>query len=273
MPGYTLGLYGGTGSGKTTQIGEEAKRLFAETGKRTLLLPIDDGGYDAIEHLTGPEGIIDLDPLGDANPWVWIQEKVLNAPDPDRYALIAYDSATGMGDTLLKNAAQLAAKGIKVGSEGAYSLKVPGTDITIGSNNKSQYGMIQTFMLDQIGRAARLAFSTGINVLWTFGEYLPEVGEPPIIGPKLVGRALTTQLPRHIRYTLRMVSVPQLEGPATHRLLTQKQLEPDGVTSCLVNARFPLGSSIELPPSIEPASLATFWDLVQRAKEEARLMR
>lgn len=273
-PGKTLGLYGKTGVGKTTQFGEEAKRVYKASGKRTLLYAIDDGGYDSIEHLTGADGIIDIESIGDENPWTWIQDKVLNPPSFETYGLLGYDSATGIGDKLLKNAAQLAGKGIQVGQQKVFNLKIPGTDLVVGANNESQYGLIQTFMLDQIGRASRLAFNHGFDIMWTFGEHFPDLskGESPVIGPKLVGKALTAHLPRHIRYTLRMVQIPGMDGqPATHRLLTQPAMEPDGMVSCLVNPRFPLNSGVDLPPFIEPASVPEFWELIERAKEGARL--
>jgi len=268
--GKTLALYGATGSGKTSQIGEEAKRVHSETGKRTLLRSIDPGGYDSIEHLAGPDGIIDVELIGEENPWVWIQEKVLNPPDFSIYGMLAYDSATGMGDLLLKDAARLAAEGVQVGQQKVFTLKIPGAK-PIGTNNESQYGLVQTFMLDQINRASRLAVNHGFDVLWTFGEHYPGVGESPVVGPKLVGKALTTQLPRHIRYTLRMVQMPQLDGAAVHRLLTQPRLEQDGMTTCLVNPRFPLNSEVELPLYIEPASVPEFWTLIERAKKAALL--
>jgi hypothetical protein len=268
--GRTLGLYGKTGGGKTTQLGEEAIRVYREKGKRTKLYSIDEGGYDSIDHLT--DSIIDVETIGDENPWVWIQDKVLNAPDPELYGLVAFDSATGMGDTLLKDAANLAAKNIQVGQQKVFNLKIPGTSLVVGANNESQYGLIQTFMLDQIGRASRLAAKHGIDVIWTFGEHYPDLGkgESPIIGPKLVGKALTTQLPRFLRYTLRLVQIVQPEGHAIHRLLTQPVLEPDGVVSCLVNPRFPLNSGIDLPAYIEPASVPEFWKLIDAAQEGAK---
>ncbi len=271
--GKTLGLYAKTGTGKTTQIGEEALRVFRESGKRTKLYSIDEGGFDAIDHLTGDSGIIDVEEILDANPWVWIQDKAMNPPDPSSYGLVAFDSATGMGDMLLKHAAGLAAQNIQVGQQKVFNLKIPGTPLVVGANNESQYGLIQTFMLDQIGRASRMAARTGLDVIWTFGEHYPDLakGETPIIGPKLVGKALTAQLPRFLRYTLRMVQVMSPGGTPVHRLLTQPMMEPDGIVTCLVNPRFPLNSGVELPAYIEPASLPEFWELIKKAQEGAKL--
>src|SRR5690606_1073280 len=101
--GRSLALYGATGSGKTTQLGELAKWTHERTGKRTLLRSVDPGGYDSISHLIGEDKIIDLVMLEpDHNPWVWIGERVTEAVDPDIYGLVCNDSATGMGDILLK---------------------------------------------------------------------------------------------------------------------------------------------------------------------------
>lgn len=264
--GRSLALYGGTGSGKTTQIGELAKWHFNRTGKKTLLRSVDPGGYDTIEHLIGD--YIDLVSIGpDDNPWVWIGEQCVEEVDPDVYALVANDSATGMGDMLLKDAAKLAAKNIQVGQQKVFNLKIPGTGLVIGANNESQYGLIQTHMLDQIGKQSRLT-EKGIDVLWTFADHIPDVskGETPIIGPKLVGKALTQHLPRYMRYTLRLVKIAGQGTLPAHRLLTAPQLDETTGMECLVNPRFPLNGTVPQPAFIEPASISEFWELIEAAK-------
>ncbi len=66
--GRTIGLYGDSGSGKTTQAGEYAKHVFKTRGKRTILNCSDRGGYDSVMQIIPNE----LGPEDDA--WMFIND-------------------------------------------------------------------------------------------------------------------------------------------------------------------------------------------------------
>lgn len=268
--GRTLALYGSTGSGKTTQLGEYAKYIKRTSGKLALLNTADQGGYESLMPLVRA-GIIIVNELGESqDPWSWVSDAV-SKPVPDNIGLVAYDSGTGIGDALLSSAAAYAAKGVQVGSEKKYSIKIPGTSIEIGANNKSQYGLIQRFLLDQIWKSTWLAKRQGIDIVWTFSESRAEdPTDAPVVGPKLVGKALSGTLPKEIKYTLRLVTVPGTgDTPARHLLLTQEREELAGMGMSFANARYPLDATTPLPPFIEPASLVSFWELIDTAQAEA----
>jgi hypothetical protein len=273
QPGRTVGLFGLSGTGKTTQAGEYAKYIKKTTGKRTLLNAADYGGYDALEpHIAA--GIVEANPLqSDANPWVWINAACTVKPPAD-VGLLIYDSGTSIAEALLTDCARQAAAGIQVGQEKIFQLKVPTgkgtTPLTIGTNNKAQYGLIQTYMMDMIRRSTWLARENGVDVLWTFGEHSGEdPNDDPVVGPKLAGKALTGTLPKELRYILRLDVQVAPGQAARHVLYTQQQPDRKGLGYSFGNARYPIDATTPLPPVIEPASLTTFWELIEKGKQEA----
>lgn len=269
--GRTVGLFGLSGTGKTSQAGEYAKWIKKTTGKRTILNAADFGGYDVLEpHVA--IGLIEPNSLkaGD-NPWVWIN-KAATTPPPKDVGLVVYDSGTSIGESLLADCAQQAAKGIQIGQEKIFKLTIPTKEgpLVIGANNKAQYGLVQTYMLDMIKRSTWLAKNHGVDVLWTFGEHSGEdANDDPVVGPKLVGKALTGTLPKELQYILRLDVQVSPGASAKHVLYTQQQPDRKGLGYSFANARYPLDATTALPPVIEPASLITFWDLVETAKKEA----
>lgn len=271
--GRTLGLYGLSGSGKTTQIGEYAKFIKKTTGKKTQLHAMDMGGFDSIMPLIDI-GLIDVDIYNEADdPWTWINAAV-STVDDESYGLKAFDSGTSVGEALIAYCAKAAAEGTQIGQERMFRLTIPtkAEPIVIGANNKSQYGLIQTFLLDMVWKSTWLARRSGVDVMWTFGEHRAEdPNDAPIVGPKLAGKALTGSIPKWLRYTLRMVSIPGGQGePARHVLYCQEQPELNGLGMSFANARYPLDATTPLPAMIEPASLPLFWNLIQQAEDEAK---
>lgn len=266
--GKTTGLYGASGSGKTTQIGQYAKYIKKLYGKRTRYVGADLGGNDSISPLVRA-GIMEEVYFGEKDdPWAWINHEVSTMPADD-IGLIAYDSGTSMGEALLSSAAKLGAQGLKVGSQPAQKFNIPGTMMNIGSNTESHYMVVQNFLLDAIWKSTWLA-RKGVDVIWTFSEHKAENPiESSIVGPKLAGKALTGSIPKWLRYTLRLVTVPVQDGAARHLLMTQEQPELNGLGMSFANARYPLEALTPLPPIIEPASIITFWECLEKGQKEA----
>ena len=115
-----------------------------------------------------------------------------------------------------------------------------------------------------------LARKADVEILWLFGEHR---GEDPntttIIGPKVVGKALTGVLPKEVKYLLRLVQIPVEGQPSRHVMMTQAQPELGGVGMCYANARYPLDATTQLPAVIEPASINTFFDIIETGQKEA----
>src|SRR5437870_5043706 len=103
-------MYGRTRSGKTSQIAELAEFGYATTGKKSLVNTTDAGGTGPL----GPVvdlGIVELNLLGDTNPWMFLSKvsrgqirdskgKWIPA-DLSKYFMIANESFTGFGDLLM----------------------------------------------------------------------------------------------------------------------------------------------------------------------------
>ena len=263
-----IGLYGLSGSGKTSQSGEYAKRVKRLTGKRTKYFNPDFGGHDSIDPLVR-RGIVEphyLNP-GD-NPFEWLNAAVSDDPGDD-IGLVVYDSGLSITEAMLGNVAALDAQGLKIGAKAAAPARIT-SNIILGANNETHYGLIHTFFLDSLHKSTWLARKYGVDIIWTFGEHRGEdTNTNSIIGPKIIGKALTGILPKEVQYMLRLVERP-VEGEASrHVLMTQAQPELGGVGMCFANARYPLDADTPLPALIEPASLNTFFDIIEQGQAEA----
>lgn len=266
--GRTIALYGQSGTGKTTQAGQHAKYVKKTTGKNTKYVAADLGGHDSIDPLIRV-GVVEPHYFNEGDdPWVWINDHTSTSPGAD-IGLVIFDSGTSMGEALLASAAKHAAAGLKVGAQNPLKFTIPGTKLTIGANNESQYGVVQSFLLDAIWKSTWLA-RKGVDVLWTFGEHRAEnPNDAPIVGPKLAGKALTGSIPKWFKYTLRLVTTATEGSAASHKLLIQEQPELGGVGMSFGNSRYPLEAVTPLPAVIEPASIVAFWEILEQGQKEA----
>lgn len=269
----SVALYGDTGTGKTTQIGELIKDEFKRTRRKSMLYTADLGGYDSISSLErlGVLGVVPFD-LGVDDPWQWVMKASGGEGLPGDTGLVAYDSATSMSEALLSNCAKLAADNQDIGGRPAPKIiigKRGDNPIKLGTNVDTHYGVVQGFMLDAIWRSTYLT-RKDITVVWTFGLLRGEgTDQTPILGPKLAGKALTPQVPKWFEYTFRLVSLPVPGAPTRHLLYIQEQPEANGLTMSFGNARYPLGTGTSLPAVIEPANVVEAFNLIEGGQAEA----
>lgn len=265
--GKTVGIYGPTGSGKTTQLGELAKFKFKTEGKKTVLNTADRGGFGPIAPLVRL-GVIQANVLGqDDDPWIWINAAVKGANLSDEIGLVAFDSGSSMGSTCLTAAATST---FQIGQRKAQTFAVArGKEtLTVASASDAQYGVVQGFMKDRIWDSSWLT-TKGLDVVWTFLEYRSEEADrTPILGPLLVGKALTPVIPSWFEYFWRIASVTQDNDLPKHVLYTAEHSELAGMGHSFGNSRVPLGVE-PLPAVIEPASLATVFELIEARQREA----
>lgn len=261
MAHRTIGLYGPTGSGKTTLAGELAKAQFKQFGTRARLHAADMGGFESLRALI-QLGIIKVNKYdGHSDPWLWVNESVSHKPDPD-IGLEIYDSATSVSEAILS---YIAKSDMKVGAQNTQKFTVSkgANSIQVGSNNMNHFGIVQTFMLDMIWKSTWLA-EAGPDVLWTFsldgGE---DALEAKIAGPKLAGHALTAAVPKWFQYFFRTAVRP----PNEH-ILYLSAYEENGITG-MGNSRYPLDATTPLPDSLCPASLVEALALIEQGQDEA----
>lgn len=267
MEGSTVALFGDSGSGKTTQVGEYAKFIYKRSGTRTRLNTADLGGYESIMPLVRAGIVIpnEFDP-GSHDPWIWINEAVTSAPAG--VGLNCFDSGTSMSEALLTACAK---SDFKIGQQNTQRFTVSKGDakLNVSINNEAHYGVVQGFMLDAIWRSMGAA-RKGVDVLWTFSVHRGEMQDRgQILGPKLAGKALTPSIPKWFKYCWRIDSIPQEGGSPVHRLYLQEYPELAGMGHSFGNARYPMGATTALPPFIEPASIADAFRLIAAGHEEA----
>lgn len=272
--GRSIGLYGATGTGKTTLVGEYAAWLWRTKQKRLLYHASDMGGFDSIlPHVDAGMIVLNEYVHGHDDPWNWIHDAVSGKGITDNIGAVAFDSAASMGEALLNF---ITKSEWKVGQQNTqrFTVNRPGAGtgqaaLSIGLNNEAHYGLVQTFMLDSIWASTWLV-RQGLDIIWTFGEWRGEdAKDAPVIGPAIVGKALTPKIPKWLKYTLRTVSVAQAGLTDRHLLQLAPQPEMNGTAVAMANARWPQGAGTECPAFIEPASLVEFFRLHGQAHEEA----
>lgn len=261
IDGRSIGLYGVTGSGKTTLVGEKAKSDFKLYHKKTWLYAADMGGFESIKALV-KLGVVEIkryDSQKD-DPWIWIGDAVSTIPPPD-VANVVFDSATSIGEAIFTH---ITKSDIKVGAQNTQKFSVTKNDRTIqvGITNQNHYGVVQTFMLDQIWKSTWLC-KGGQDIIWTFSvDNGEDATHQQVAGPKLAGHALTSAVPKWFQYTFRTAT-----EQGSH-VLYLKEHDINGMQG-FGNARYPLDAQTPLPDKIEPASLVEALKLIEQGQVEA----
>jgi hypothetical protein len=291
----TVLLYGPFGSGKTPSIGEAAEWVNASTSgaKHLRLYSADPGGLQTIRpHIN--LGLIKYIPIHSFNPWAYVQAIEGKLPQADgkwrldeqenaKVGAWAFEGFTSIGNSLMHDLSQRTAAGEAIGGQGNIRFdgnstvaKTTGADgIKIGGNNQAHFGVVQNHLRDFAFRSFRLP---GL-VIWTALERRAqdEGTMATVLGPELVGGALTSIAPSWFNLTLRLASIPG-EGskPAENRMYLQShkdQTAPGAVA--LAGIRFPttLISAEDqkklFPPFIAPASFKRVLELTQGVEQLA----
>lgn len=278
----TIMSYAMSGEGKTGQIGALAEDLFLRTGKRTLLYSMDYGGWETISHLTEEGGPIDVVPLlGMPHPWEWsdqVAKGMIPSADGswaplsgETYGCVAFDGATGMADILIKHMADQAGIG-KNPTAQSPAIKFKDGDKTINNNAPAHYGMVQQHLMACMRQSSLIPVEV---VLWTAlakGGGAEDATQDLVVGPQIVGKAITAQIPQLFVYTFRLAAIPGNPGMGTHAS-TRLYLHPhmEGVSAGskgLANPRGPVGE--EIPDYIEPASIPEALRIIAEAKQRAQ---
>lgn len=277
----TILMYGRTRSGKTAQIGELAKYLHKLTGKKSRVYSIDKGGIGPI--LPHVElGIIDLVLQEDTSPWIFLnklstgQERDKDGKwvpsDMSQFAMVANESLTGFGDALMNDLASRAAQGVNIGGAANVNFTISGDGETlkVGGSNMAHYGIVQTRILDEFWRSQKLNVP---YIVWTASASKEEDMNAggKVIGPAVVGKALTSELPRHTDLCFRMDCLPASGGKAERHVIylgNSVDLAAGNAVS-LGNTRLPMGAP-ELPQTIEPASIVKVLALLEDAENKAK---
>ena len=274
MGGKTILLFGDSGDGKSTLLGELAEHLYgygkAPDGKplRTRVYTADYGGTDVLTPYIkmGITEIVNL--AGRPAPWEWMNAvamgKKLNnlgqwipGVDPD-IGLYAFEGMTSFANALL------------VGLGGDLNLAAK----PVVGGDKDSHG--RTYGLTQIRTAenVKLSFALPGVKLWTALARRGDDADTTqtILGPQVVGKALTSEVPAWFNFTFRIMSLPadeMMKTPERHRLCITDYVDQTARgAKGLGNSRRPLDGG-ELPAFVEPASLVQALYLIDKASRTA----
>ena len=257
-----------------------AEYVYKTEKKTTRLAASDRGGLETIRPYVDL-GIIEVVELGESDPWIWLNKVVRGGVKRDgkwvldpaanaKVGLWAFEGMTSIADALMQSLAQKAATGTNIGGGGNvnFTISGEGENIKIGGNNQAHYGVVQTRIVEEVWQSQKLDG-------WTMWTAATKRDEDPnaagkVLGPAIVGKALTAEVPRWFVYTFRVAAVPGAGGTAERHILYlgDHQDVNSGGAKGLGNTRVPLDSP-KLPATIEPASLVKAIDLIQASYNPA----
>ena len=270
----TILLYGRTNAGKTAQIGELAEHVFATTGKKTRLYTADRGGTDTIRPYIDL-GIIDAVEMGDTDPWIFLSHAVKGQVRDldgkkwlpgtnDGIGLFAFESMRAYAEALMQYMSNQAAKNVNIGGGANVSFTVAGEgeSLKVSGSNMAHYGISQAFMTDTIWASQNL---DAPYILWTSSVSKDEdtTAAGKILGPDVIGKALTAETPRWFSLTFRLDVLPATGGKTERHILYMGNHSDvnAGNASGLGNTRLPLDATLA-SNAIEPASIVKALELI-----------
>jgi energy-coupling factor transporter ATP-binding protein EcfA2 len=280
----TILLYGRTGSGKTTQLGVLAEDVFKRTGKVTRIYSSDRGGYDTIRPYIDL-GIIEVVELGSGDIWIFVDKAsqgyvkdsnnkwVLDKERNNNVGAYCFESAHGMAKMLQQDMEVKAGRGAVIGGDANTSFDVEGDGekLRIGATKGFQkYAIPQTTIANAMMRSQKLDAEF---VVWTAGVSKDEddVNTTKIIGPQIIGQALTGIAPGDFNYTFRQDFTPAKgDAPAKHIIFLGPNTDVNsGNATALGNIRRPIDAPALTKTTVEPANLVTALKMVREDAAKA----
>lgn len=178
----------------------------------------------------------------------------------------------GFAEALKANMAEMAGKGTNIGggSNINFSVSGDGDTLKVSGSNMAHYGVAQDRMTAEIWRSQKLP---GDYCLWTSSvskdEDINAGGK--VIGPDVIGKALTTETPRWFDLTYRIDTVPASGTQKERHILflgTHVDIGAGGAAG-LGNIRLPLDADPLQQTTIEPASIKKALELVENSQKTA----
>lgn len=206
-------IYAGTGNFKTTAVKHFSKYIYEVTGKRTLLLSMDGGGWDpctpeVLDGLISPYRCnleIPLPVLRKISQGYWPKDplqtegrKINMIPiDWDEFGAVAIEGLTSFSNAIMR---YLSDKGVIVGGEksmpGRFDqpIFVEGEEVreTFGSSTQGHYGFTQNVIYSTVMNLIGLPCH---YVLFTALESKTEDDDrSTVYGPQIAGKKATAQV-------------------------------------------------------------------------------
>jgi hypothetical protein len=278
----TILLYGRTNAGKTALVGELAEHVFKATGLRTRLYTADKGGTDTVQPYIDL-GIIEVEELGDADPWIFLNKAtrgqirtdankwVLDAKRNAGIGVYAFESMRAFADAMMLWMATKSGQGVSIGggSNISFNVAADGESLKVSGSNMAHYGVAQSRVTEEVWQSQKLAAP---YIVWTSSSSKDEdtTAAGKIIGPDVIGKALTAEVPRWFNLTFRVDVIPAQQGkPERHLLYLGNHVDVGaGNAAGLGNVRLPLDSKLE-QNVVEPASLVQALSIIEKGNQAA----
>lgn len=293
MEKTTILLYGRTNAGKTAQIGKLAEYAYKLTGGGiTRLATADKGGTRTIKPYIDL-GIIDAHVLGEGSykstdPWIFLNNMVqgfVKNPDgkfgPDarpewkdkKIACYAFESMRSFAEQLMSSMAAKAGAGVNIGGGSNISFEVATDEgkLKVSGSNMAHFGVAQQRMTDEIWRSQKL---DAPFLVWTSSVSKDEdtTAAGKVLGPDVIGKALTTEVPRWFNITFRIDVIPAQQGkPERHILYLGNHVDLGaGNAAGLGNIRSPLDAPALPSITVEPADIEKALTLLDGGSDKAK---
>ena len=270
MSATTILLYGRTNSGKSTQVGVLAEHVYKTLKKKTRLYTADKGGFDPIIPYVDL-GIVDIVSQDNSSPWIflnkavrgcvrdaagkWVKDEARNA-DVGCYV---FESLRGFAEALMMDMALKAGQGINIGGAAnvAFNVAGDGENLKISGSNMKHFGVAQDTMTAEVWESQKLPAA---YIMWTSSVSKDDdtTSGGKVLGPDVIGKALTAEVPRWFSLTFRIDVLPAQAGkPERHILYLGNHIDVGaGNASGLGNIRRPLDAPQLTAMTIEPADIA-----------------
>lgn len=224
----TILLYGRTNSGKTAQIGEFAEYVKQTTGKNTRLATADRGGLDTIRPYINL-GIVEPIEIGDTDPWIFVRQvcegKVRKdgkwvAGDNSNIGMFAFEGLRSFAENFMADMAKKSAAGINIGGGSNISFQVSGDGESgkVSGGNVAHFGVAQSRITEEVWSSFRLPAD---YILWTSSVSKDEdtTASGKVLGPDVIGKALTAEVPRWFNFSFRLDVIPAQQGKPERHIL------------------------------------------------------
>mgnify|MGYP001574772969 FL=1 len=270
MSKRTILMYGRTSSGKTTQIGLLAEHVFKTDGKKTRLYTGDRGGLGTIQPYIDL-GVIEVVEMAESDPWIFLNKAVRGhvrdsngitwVLDPKRNAEVgiwAFESLRSFAEALMADMTRKVGQGVSIGGGANIDFTVTdGTNkLKVSGSNMAMFGIAQARMTEEVWESQKLP---GSYVVWTSSVSKDEdtTSSSKVLGPDVIGRALTAEVPRWFNLTFRIDVLPAQVGKSErHILYLGNHIDVGaGNAAGLGNTRLPLDAPPPIKLTVEPANI------------------
>jgi hypothetical protein len=222
-------------------------------------------------------GIIEVVYMLDTNPFIFLNRAVrghirgsdgkwkLDAEANALIGLYAFESLRAFAEALMAQMTAAASAGVNIGGTGNtnFTMTGDGESVKIGGSNMAMFGVAQSRMTEEVWASQKLEAP---YIMWTSSVSKDEdpTATGKVLGPDVIGKALTTEVPRWFNLTFRLDVIPAQSGKAERHILYLGSHVDVGAGNAagLGNTRMPLDAPALIKNQIEPASIVEALNLL-----------